>query len=269
VRRGWTRALGVALLLLGVGAGPTQAQVAPPTPGTIVVQVDGPEAPPAPQPDPRLATALLTEADLPAGLRLQPRASGQVVVPGLSGHLATYLRAEPDEAADFRELLFLPAGTIVLVKTSVQVLTREALTPGVLDSVILGAQAAATAGGALVDSTTDYGGLPVGESSRGHSARYRLLGAPPTTSTVIAFRRGDVIAALNVEATGDDPAFEEALRLARIVDERLLALAAPATPTTPGATPASVTPTPSPPAPAGATATPGRAGAAPGASPRP
>jgi hypothetical protein len=261
VRRGWTRALAVALLLLGASAGPAAAQLAP-TPGPVIQQGEG--TPGAPPTDTRLASALLAEADLPAGLRLQPRASGPVVVPGLSGYLATYLRAEPDEAPDFRELLFLPAGTVVLVKNSVQVLTPEALTPGVLDSVIVGAQAAASAGGALVDSTTAYSGLPVGEDSRGHSAHYTLPGLPATSSTIIAFRRGDVIAALNVEATGDDPPFDEALRLAQIVDGRLLAVATPAGPTPAAAAPASRTPTPTPPA--AAAATPTRPGSAPGAA---
>jgi hypothetical protein len=265
MRRGWRYLLAAALLVVAAGAIPADAQVAPTAPGPVVQLGRGAGA----SGDTRVSTALLAEEDVPPGLRLQPRASGPVVVPGLSGYLTTFLRAEPEEAVDFRDLLDLPPGTIVLIKSSVQVLTPEALTPGVLDSVIMGAQAAASAGGALVDSTTDYSGLPVGEDSRGHSAHYTLPGLPSTTSTVIAFRRGDVIAALNVEATGDDPPFEEALRLARIMDGRLLALSAPATPKPGTAASASVTPTP-----VGAplptpTPTTGRPGGAPGASPSP
>jgi hypothetical protein len=171
-----------------------------------------------------LVAALLTEAEVPEGLRRQPEASGRLVVPGLSGHLVTFIRAEGDETPEFTDLLDLPAGTVLLVKNSVQLLTPQALVPGVLSSVIRGAEAAASAAGAVVDSTTDYEGLPVGEESRAHSMRYHLPDLPPVASTIVAFRRGDVIAALNVEAAGDDPPFQQAMQLAHIVDARLAAL---------------------------------------------
>ena len=264
-----TRALVAALLLATATAAPTAAQLAPSDPEPQVQQGDEVAVPGVPAVDRRLSTALLSETDLPPGLRRQPRASGQVVVPGLSGYVVTFLLGDPDEAPNFLDLLTMPAGTIVLVKNSVQVLSPEALTPGVLDSVIMGAQAAASAGGALVDSTTDYSGLPVGEDSRGHSAHYTLPSLPSTSSTIIAFRRGDVIAALNVEAPGDDSLFDEALRLAQIVDSRLLALSAPAGPTPSAAAPPSSPALPAPPATRTATPAPAPSSTTPVVAPRP
>jgi hypothetical protein len=123
-------------------------------------------------------------------------------------------------------LLDLPAGTIALVKSSVQILTREALTPEVLEAALGGAQASTAAGGATVDATTDYGVLPIGEASRGRSLLFTLDDVR-VGSTAIVFRRGEVIAAVNVVAIGDDPAFLQAEQLAQAMDARLAALVTP------------------------------------------
>lgn len=215
-----------AVLSLSLSAAGTTAQ------GTSAPDVPPVEGSGAPAPggvtvDSRLGAVLPTAADVPSGLWLDADASGAFAVPGISGYLVTYVYGEDGPAPDRAALLDLPAGTIVLVKCSVQVLSREALTPETLEAAIGGTQAATIGGGAMLDSTTDYGGLPLGEASRARSLYYELQGAR-VASTAIVFLRGEVIAALNVVAIGDDPAFQDAVRLAQLVDARLAALAAPA-----------------------------------------
>jgi hypothetical protein len=236
----WLRALAAAVLLLAVCTARSAAQDTPPVPQPPVPQGEPTPLAGAPTLEDALAGALIVADDVPAELQRQPRMSGRVVVPGLSGHLVTFVRPEAEDAPDLWELDDLPPGTLLLVKNSVQVLTREALTPEVLDTVIRGAEAAASGAGALIDTTTDYGVLPLGDESRAHSMRYHLPGLPSVASTVVAFRRGEVVAALNVEAAGDAPPFEQALRLAQIVDGRLAAITAA------DATPAPATPTSGP-----------------------
>ncbi|HLH21987.1 MAG TPA: hypothetical protein VK066_05665 [Chloroflexota bacterium] len=250
-RRGLCAFLAAALVF-AIGTTSLHAQATPTVPvapGASDDQDAGAEEAP---PEASYVTALLTAADVPAGLRLAPDESGRLVVPGLSGRLVTFVHADTDETPELTDLLDLPAGTVLLVKNSVQQLTPEALTPGVLDSVISGAQAAAAAGGAVTDATTDYADLSLGEESRGHSAQYHLPDLPPAASTIIVFRRGDVIAALNVEAAGGDPPFELAMRLAQVVDARLAAVLGPAT-TPPAPTATALTPTPPPVSPLTAT----------------
>ncbi len=193
---------------------PTQDSSPPPTPGAGVI-------------DSRLRDVLLTPNDVPNDLWLDADASGRFAAPGISGYLATYVHSEEVPAPDMTALLDLPAGTIALVKSSVQVLTSQAMTPEALDAAIGGAQSATTAGGAVVDTTTTYGALPLGEASRARSLHFELEGVR-VASTAIVFQRGEVIAALNVVAIGDDPAFLEAEQLAQVMDERLAALVPPA-----------------------------------------
>jgi len=246
VRAKWPRALAAALLLLTLCAASSSAQGTAPAPKPPAPRREPTPLPGEPTLESALAGALLREADVPAGLRLQTEASGRIAVPGVSGHLVTFVHADAGQAPEFADLLDLPPGTILLVKNSVQLVTTEALVPGVLDSVIRGAEAAARAAGAVIDTTTDYEGLPVGDECRVHTMHYHLPGSPSASSALVAFRRGDVIAALNVEAAGDDPPFEHAMELAQIVDARLAAIVAPADAPPPAATPspAPVTPTP-------------------------
>jgi hypothetical protein len=215
------RAVAAAVLMLAITTCSGHAQGTPVTPKPPTPQTEPVTRPGLSLAEASWSTALLTEADVPPGLRLQPEASGPVNVPGLSGYLVTFIHAAGDETPDFVDLLGRPPGTVLLVKNSVQVLTAEAMSPGVLDAVIRGAEAAASAAGATIESTTDYAALPLGEDSRAHTMLYHLPDLPPVASTVVAFQRGDLIVALNLEAAGDDPLFPEALRLAQIVDERL------------------------------------------------
>jgi hypothetical protein len=214
-----------AVLSVAVCAAPVYARDVQPAPRPLT---QGGELPPmtdAPDFDSRLTGALLADADLPADLHYDPRASGPLATPGFNGELVTYVRREPGAPRDNAALLDQPAGTVILVKNSVQVLGPEALTPDALDTAIGGTEAATSAGGGLVDSTTRYPGLAIGDESRALSLRYQLQGAP-VASTAIVFRRGPVVAALNVVATGEDPPFEQAWHLAEIVDGRLARLIA-------------------------------------------
>jgi hypothetical protein len=221
------------------------AQATPPAPEPPTQEGGSPFPPGGGVIDSRLRDVLLTPNDVPNDLWLDADTSGRFAAPGISGYLATYVHSEAVPAPDLSALLDLPAGTIALVKSSVQMLSSEAMTAEALDAAIGGAQAATTAGGALVDTTTTYGVLPLGEASRARSLHFELEGVR-VASTAIVFQRGEVIAALNVVAIGDDPAFLEAEQLAQMMDERLAELVPPAADAA-GASPTPVSPPAAPP----------------------
>lgn len=151
-----------------------------------------------------LATVVLTPADVPAGLRLNPGRSGPQARGGTPGYQVTF---EGDPLSIARE-----GGGIVSVINLVAV--PDDPTAG-LDDLVRGIRQG------LPGSAVDQPPPPIGEESR---AFVSSLGFGPVAVSMAgtAFRRGGVVATVVVTGAGDRLALDESTRLAQVVDARLV-----------------------------------------------
>jgi hypothetical protein len=152
---------------------------------------------------PDLATVVLTSADVPAGLRLNPDRSGPQMRGGTPGYQVTF-EGDPLSIAQ-------AGGGIVSVVNLVALPDNPATG---LDELVRGMRQG------LPGNTVDLTPPPIGEDSRAFTSS---LGFGPLNVNIAgtAFRRGAVVAAVIVMGAGDQVP-SEAVRLAQVVDGRLL-----------------------------------------------
>jgi len=152
---------------------------------------------------PDLATVVLTAADVPAGLRLNPDRSGPQLRGGTPGYQATF---------DGDPLSLAQAGGGIVSVVNLVALPDDPATG--LDELVRGMRQG------LPGNTVDLTPPAIGEDRRAFTSS---LGLGPLSVNIAgaAFRRGSVVAAVVVTGAGDRVS-SEAVRLAQIVDGRLV-----------------------------------------------
>ncbi|SRR5579884_2348728 len=156
------------------------------------------------------STVVLTEADVPAGLRLSRDRSGAQTRDGAAGYQVTF-EADPSQVA--------PGSGGIIVVTNVVGLPA--------DPVAGLEEMARSAKQASPGSPTDLASPTVGEESRAFTASG---GIGPFTVTMAGtlFRRNGAVVGVTVMGAGGEPYVEQSLSLARVVDARLIAAGNPA-----------------------------------------
>ncbi len=202
---------------------PTSTLAPPPVPATG--QLPG-AAPPA-----DLSALVLTQADVPAGLELEPRLSGTLSFLGVEAYLATFVA--PEARADLARVPALPSRSIMTVTSAVQLFASEEPSDQQMDGIVRGAQAgmrlfAGASPDAAVDMQPpiDLPDPPVGAESRAFAV-HGLAAGEAFTATAILFRRDATYGYVIVQAVGDEPLLAETLRLAQLADARLMAAGYP------------------------------------------
>jgi hypothetical protein len=185
---------------------------------TVRARFAGPDARPAGQVDAdRLAEIALTEADLPGNLQRVAEQSGPIVTENQRGYFVVFT----DTALfDPERLQRLPAGTLLGVMCDLAIPVNDR-GPEEIEDRARTIQAMFEGSG-----TVDPLDAPaVGEDSRAYAIRLLsrdiALGAQPRTTTAILLRREGAYAVVYVTAHGEREPLDEALRLGRLLDERL------------------------------------------------
>ena len=173
--------------------------------------------------DEQLRVMLPTVAEVGSGLQPEPRFSGPVNFAGVQGQMASFV--SPALGGDLARLPALPDGAIYMV--SGQVLTLPGVEPNsqILDGMARGAEMGASLGSGgdtSVDPAVDLPAPPIGQESRALAMRAHAPEGTATTA-VLLFRRGTVYGYVGVTAVGQAPPVQEALRIAQLVDARLVA----------------------------------------------
>ncbi len=155
------------------------------------------------------STVVLTEADVPTGLRLSRDRSGSQTRDGAAGYQVTF-EADPAQVA--------PNSGGIIVVTNVVGLPTDPVAG--LDEMTRSAKQASPG------STTDLAAPAVGEESRAFTASG---GFGPFTVTMAGtlFRRNGAVVGVTVMGAGGEPHVEQSLRLAQVVDARLIAAGRP------------------------------------------
>jgi hypothetical protein len=200
----------ILLAAHGLGSGPLPVQAGLDTQS---------EAPPADGPsresgsglalERRLIAAALTETDVPGHLeRYNPFAIFRPVGGGLPQYSVTFLASS------------LPASSAPGTLVSVHNLVTQVDGPGVsLDRLITDLRDEWSSATELVSPP------PTGEDSRA-AATVTAPGSPPPpiSTAAVLFRRHDMVVSVAVSAVGGRPPLDEAIRLAQVLDTRVLAL---------------------------------------------
>jgi len=155
--------------------------------------------------DPDLATLTLTEADVPQGLRANPSQTGPRTQDGIRGQQATF-ESDPVAVAS-------AGGGIVSV---VNLVTLPPDPVVGLDEFVQGTKLG------VPGEVTDLAPPPVGEEGRAFTGAVGL-GPFSVSLASTVFRRNGVVAGVVVMSAGGQPATDEALRLAQVVDGRVQA----------------------------------------------
>lgn len=151
------------------------------------------------------AAVALTEADVPGGLRLSRDRSGQQTRDGITAYGVTF-EADPSQ-------LTPGSGGIIAI-------TNLVASPA--DPAVGLAEMSRSARQSAPGPVTDLAPPDVGDESRAFSG---TAGLGPISVAMAAtfFRRESAVVGLMVIGTGDQPPMEECLRLARLVDARVVA----------------------------------------------
>jgi hypothetical protein len=155
------------------------------------------------------STVVLTETDVPNGLRLSRDRSGSQTRDGASGYQVTF-EADPAQVA--------PGSGGIIVVTNVVGLPTDPVAG--LDEMTRSAKQASPG------STTDLASPAVGEESRAFTSSG---GFGPFTVAMAGtmFRRNGAVVGVTVVSAGGEPQVDQALRLAQVVDARLIAAGRP------------------------------------------
>jgi hypothetical protein len=168
-----------------------------------------------------LAALLLTPADVPSGLVLEPRLSGPISLPGMEGQAAAFVATAtlsgPVAAAT------LAPGTLVMVMNAAYVFGDRQLNPQGLEGMVRGAPFGGDTVPVEALSPIPLPDPPVGVESRALALRRTLPNRMTMSTAVVLFQREAIYVSVVVGAIGEAPPIEEAVRLARLVDERVLA----------------------------------------------
>jgi hypothetical protein len=185
---------------------------------TVLAHIAGPGASPAAQVDAdRLAEIALTEADLTGNLQRVAEQSGPIVAEGQRGYFVVFTSPA---LFDQDRLQQVPAGTILGVMCDIEIPVSDR-GPEEIEERARTIQAMFEGSGAVdaLDAPT------VGEDSRAYTIRLLsrdvVLGAQPRTTAAILLRGEGAYAIVYVTAHGDREPLDEALRLGRLLDERL------------------------------------------------
>ena len=151
------------------------------------------------------ATVALTAADVPSGLRVDTGQTGPETRDGVQGYRATF-------QADPTRVLSGSGGTIIVMN----VVTLPSDPVSGLEDFVRSAK------GSLPGSATDLAPPAVGHDSRAFTSN---VGMGPISASMAgtAFRRNGVVVGVMVMGAGGQPQVDEALRLAQLVDARILA----------------------------------------------
>ncbi len=152
-----------------------------------------------------LASVVLTESDVPSGLRLSRDHSGAQERNGAPGYQVTF-EADPSQVG--------PGSGGIAVVMNLVALPSDPVAG--LDEISQSAKQS------LPGTATDLAPPAVGEESRAFTSN---AGFGPFAMTVATttFRRNGVVAGVTVMSAGGQPQIEQCLRLAQIVDSRLMA----------------------------------------------
>ncbi len=198
----------------------TRTPTSEPTP-TSPPSPDATPLAPTPAPARDLTALRLTPADVPSGLVLEPRLSGPISLPGMEGQAAAFVATAtlsgPVAAAT------LAPGTLVMVMNAAYVFGDRQLNPQGLEGMVRGAPFGGDTVPVEALSPIPLPDPPVGVESRALALRRTLPNRMTMSTAVVLFQREAIYVSVVVGAIGETPPIEEAVRLARLVDERILA----------------------------------------------
>jgi hypothetical protein len=168
-----------------------------------------------------LTTGILTPADVPTQLDFDPRSSGPIVQTDIVGYSARYeARGASMTAAPGELLEVISIVTVFTMPTRVPDPLEE-FVPAVQE-MLFGLSRAGEAVGAEIVIAPQ----PVGEDRRALAVQLQSRGQTRSAAYVL-FRREGAYVYLSLMATGGTPPVDEALRLAQLLDSRLIAAIAP------------------------------------------
>jgi hypothetical protein len=208
MRQQWRLVYFLLLLAATLVVGPPQAVAAPDAqagslPPSTPARQSVPEAPA----QPGLATLLVTEADVASNLRFYNRTVAARTDAGL-----------------------LPSYSVTFLADSLPAAVVPGTMVSVHNMVTLGASLAPSLDRLLADLREDWGRTrelpppPVGQESRAVVTDVSSDASPPLVSTAgVVFRRQETLVSVAVSALGQSPPIDEALRLAMLVDTRIVA----------------------------------------------